>query len=87
MRGTIADLVKAGIIGQITRYHHDVEGPEGPWDKTTEFAFREFRDLDSLTIGKIIEFARGACLAARLHKLCNPAEPLPADMVPKTEDT
>lgn len=64
MRGTIADMVKAGLVSQLCRHHNEVAGPDGPWDKTIEFAMREYRDLDSVTIGKLIEHCKKACRAA-----------------------
>lgn len=83
MRNTIADLTRAGVVAQLCRYHHDTEGPEGQWDKTTEYAMREFRDLDSLTIGKLIEHCRAATTAAILYYRCTDKRGIDPSVIPK----
>lgn len=86
MRGTIKDMTRAGLVSQLCRYHDEVEGAGGPWDKTIEFAMREFRDLDSLTIGKLIEHCRGACLAGRIMSEMPPDSPIDPNIIPKLKE-
>lgn len=54
MEGKIQALIRAGALRQICLYHSRRRGVDIDWRHTAEYAAREFRDLDPVTLSEFI---------------------------------
>lgn len=71
MSRTLQDLIKAGALSQLCRYHHKLGGSDDDWQRVSDFAYREFREIDTATIDRLIAKAKDARRAARLLGACS----------------
>ena len=68
MPRTVTDMIKAGALSALCRYHHSIGGEDDQWERVREFAYREFREIDSAAIEQLLSKAKAARCAARLFR-------------------
>jgi hypothetical protein len=56
----------AGALSQLCQYFHSLGGQPHHWRAVREYAYREFREVPSVTVDALIDKAQQACSAARI---------------------
>lgn len=85
MPSNLDDTVKAGALAALCFYHRKLGGCVHHWENVREFAYREFRDVASEVIEKLIVMAKESRIAGCALKSCDRDKPLCVSLIPRTE--
>lgn len=63
----LTKLLTGGAISQLCQYFHSLGGRPHHWRAVREYAYREFREVPSVTIDRVVEQCQKACSAGRIQ--------------------
>lgn len=85
MYPTLVDLIRAGAIATLCKFHQKIGGKDDQWDKVREYTGREFREVDSAILDQLVEKAKQARCAADAFRVLDKKCTLDACEIPSME--